>query len=254
MTDLRTDVAHSARVYDYLLGGSNNYPPDRAAAEQAAAGWPALPTSMRQNRLFVQRVGRYLAGTEGVRQFLDVGSGIPTSPNLHEVVGDAATVLYVDNDPVVLAEGRSLLATQGATNVRYLDADMRDPETILPTLAEVFDLDAPIALSIVAVLQFVPDQTAYDVVRRLVEPLPSGSFLALSMVTADHDPTVLDAANAYTARGMHTTVRTHEQIEKFSSGLELLEPGVTLIHRWRPDGPPISDTDVAMSGGVARKP
>jgi hypothetical protein len=181
MTDLRTDVAHSARVYDYLLGGSNNYPPDRAAAEQAAAGWPALPTSMRQNRLFVQRVGRYLAGTEGVRQFLDVGSGIPTSPNLHEVVGDAATVLYVDNDPVVLAEGRSLLA-------------------------------------------------------------------------AGHDPTVLDAANAYTARGMHTTVRTHEQIEKFSSGLELLEPGVTLIHRWRPDGPPISDTDVAMSGGVARKP
>ncbi|GAB6898435.1 SAM-dependent methyltransferase [Kineosporia succinea] len=255
--DLRTDVAHPARVYDFILGGSSNYPADREAAAQAVAGWPNLPTSMRQNRLFVQRTARYLAHTEGVTQFLDVGSGIPTSPNLHEVVGAHAQVVYVDNDPVVLREGQALLTPGDASHVRYVGADMRDPASILnsPAFADHIDLTRPVALSIVAVLQFVPDEVAYDAVRQLMRPLPSGSFLILSMVTADHDPGVLRTVGAYNQRGMFVTARTHPQIGAFFEGMDPLDPGVVLIHRWRPDeaAAAVTDLDVAMAGGIARK-
>ncbi|MBT0769417.1 SAM-dependent methyltransferase [Kineosporia sp. J2-2] len=258
--DLRTDVAHPARVYDFILGGTSNYPADREAAAQAVAGWPNLPTSMRQNRLFVQRTARYLAQAEGVRQFLDIGSGIPTSPNLHEVTGPDSSVVYVDNDPVVLREGTALLTPGHAERVRYVEADMRSPESILeaPAFTELIDPTRPVALSIVAVLQFVPDDVAHDVVRRLLEPLAAGSFLVLSMVTADHDPGILRTVDAYNARGMFAVARSAAQVREFFTGMQMIEPGVSLVHRWRPelgrlDDERATDADVAMSGGVARK-
>jgi trans-aconitate methyltransferase len=259
--DLRTDVPHTARVYDFILGGKDNFPADRAAAEQALAGWPSLSMSMRQSRAFMIRAARYLAADAKVDQFLDIGTGIPTSPNLHEVVHQVrpeARVVYVDNDPIVLAHARALLVSEGPGRTAYLDADMRQPHTILkaPELRDTLDLSRPVALSIVAVVQFVPDDVAFDVVAQLMEALPSGSYLALSTVTADSDPDVLRVVDTYNDRGMFAVARTKDQVERFFDGLQLVEPGVTLVHRWRPDPDttPVDDNQVAMYGAIARKP
>ena len=257
--DLRIDVAHPARVYDYVLGGKDNFPADRAAAEQAMAGWPGLTTSMRQGRAFMVRAVRYLAEA-GIDQFLDVGTGIPTSPNVHEVVQaviPGARVVYVDNDPIVLTHARALLTSDGQGRTAYLDADLREPEAILtsPELLGTLDLTRPVALSVIGITQFVPDEVAYDVVARLMQRLPSGSYLALSTVTADSDPDVMQAVKAYNDRGIFAVARTKPQVEAFFDGLELVEPGVALAHRWRPDADtaPAADNQVAMYGGIARK-
>jgi trans-aconitate methyltransferase len=259
--DLRTDVAHSARIYDYILGGKDNFPPDRAAAAQMLENWPNLRSSMRLNRQFMARVVEHLAIETGVEQFLDVGTGIPTSPNLHEVVQAViphARVVYVDNDPIVLTHARALLTSDGLGRTAYVEADLTSPETILdaPEYRETLDLNRPVALSIIAVLQLVPDEMAYDVVRRLMEPLPSGSYLVLSMPTADYDPNMLRVVETYRAQGMFQTARTKAQVEAFFDGMELIDPGITLVHRWRPDpdSPPLADNETAMYGAVARKP
>ncbi|MHA6618314.1 SAM-dependent methyltransferase [Pseudonocardia sp. DLS-67] len=263
--DLHTNRAHGARIYDYVLGGKDNYALDREAAEGAMKAWPGLRTSMRSNRAFMQRVARFLAGDRGIRQFLDIGTGIPTSPNLHEVVqgiAPDARIVYTDNDPIVLAHARALMRSTREGRTAYVHADLRDPAAILaaPQLRATLDLDEPVGLLAIAVLHFIDDDgEAASVLRHLVDALPSGSHLAVSTGTADFDPEPLaGVVQAYEANGEVMKLRNQAQVERFFDGLELLEPGVVQAHKWRPDdiarGLVKTDTDVAMYCGVARKP
>ena len=261
VADLRTDVPHSARIYDHLLGGKDNFAADREAAAAITQDWVHLPQSMRANRNFMARMARYLAAERGIRQFLDIGAGLPTAPNLHEVVQSAAPesrVVYVDNDPIVLAHARTLLDTTPEGRTAYIDADLREPETILGSarFRDTLSLDRPIALSLMAILQFVlDDDEAQRIVDRLVEPLPPGSVLALSAVTADSAPDeVTGGVAAYNARGIPVKARDKAGVERFFEGLTLLDPGVTLVNHWHPDGAPtFDDAHVHMYGGVAVK-
>jgi hypothetical protein len=258
--DLGTDQAHSARVYDFILGGKDNFPADRAAAESLLAEWPSLRTSMRENRKFMRRVTRYLVEEAGIRQFLDVGTGIPTSPNLHEVaqgIAPESRVVYVDNDPIVLTHARALLTSTPEGATAYLDADLRKPETILGSaeFKETLDLTRPVALSLIAVLQFMPDDVAYDLVARLLDPLPSGSYLAITVVTNDTDPSSARVDAQFNARGIYTVARTRAQAAKFFDGLELAEPGLSLVQYWHPDvDAPVAENETGLYAGVARKP
>jgi S-adenosyl methyltransferase len=257
---LNTSVPHSARIYDFLLGGKDNYAADRAAAETIVAASPGLPISMRANRHYMARTARYLAAERGIDQFLDIGTGLPTAPNLHDVVQQVkptARVVYVDNDPIVLVHARALLTStsQGAT--AYLDADLRDPAAILTSdeVVRTLDLSRPVALSLIAVLQFIPDEArAQQIIDTLMAAVPPGSALTISTVTA-HNPQAVAAAEQYTQRGLPAKARTDDEVTSLFRGLEILEPGVTLVHRWRPDdgADEATDADVQMSGGVAVK-
>ncbi|MCM3920759.1 SAM-dependent methyltransferase [Frankia sp. AiPs1] len=259
--DLKTDQPHSARMYDYFLGGKDNFPADREAAEQSLAAFPNLRLVARENRAFLARTVRFLAGEVGIRQFLDIGTGIPTSPNLHEIaqgIAPDARVVYADNDPIVLTHARALLTgtPQGAT--AYLDVDVRDVEGILSAveLRDTLDVTKPIALSLIALFHFVPDSDdPYGIVRRLVDALPVGSYLALSHITADEDPGWEQVAETYRSRGIPLQPRTRAQVARFFDGLELVEPGVQVVHRWRPDGTATGLTDLEVSnyGAVGRK-
>ena len=260
--ELRTDIPHPARIYDYLLGGKDNFPADREASAEISSVWPNLPKSMRANRSFMRRVTHYLAAERGGRQFLDIGTGLPTSPNLHEVaqaVDPTARVAYVDNDPMVLVHARALLASTPEGRTTYIDADLHDAESILtsPTLLETLDLEQPVALSLIAVLQFVTDEDeAHAIIDGLMKHLAPGSFLALSTVTADSAPEEVERGiAAYAARGIPERIRDRAEVEQLFRGLELLEPGVCLVHRWHPDAEAEATLDehVHMHGGVARK-
>jgi S-adenosyl methyltransferase len=259
---LDTRRAHGARIYDYILGGKDNYPVDRKAGDASIEVWPALRVHMQANRAFMHRVGRFLAAERGIRQFLDIGTGIPTQPNLHEIVQEVAPdahIVYVDNDPIVLAHAQARLKGTRQGRTSYIHADMRHPQETLdaPELRTTIDLGHPVAVSIIAVLQFVLDDAeAYDLVAEYMRPMPSGSYLALSTVTVDSTPTIKNVVNEYTTRGIPARERTKSEVERFFDGLELVDPGVTLVNRWRP-GPAerkIKDSEVAMYGGVARKP
>lgn len=260
--DLRTDVAHSARVYDVVLGGKDNYSVDREAAEAMRAEWPALPVHMRANRDFMHRCARYLTRHAGVRQFLDIGTGIPTSPNLHEVAqacAPDARVVYVDNDPIVLVHSRALMVSAAEGETAYVEADMRDPQAILNSSgAEVLDLTEPVALCVIAIVHFMHDaDEPLEVIRQLLEPLPSGSYLAMSIATADFAPAEIARVNReYAAHGMPMRLRTAAEAGSFFDGLELVDPGVVQVHHWRPENESgqIDDADIAMYGAVARKP
>ncbi|MGW1682675.1 SAM-dependent methyltransferase [Saccharopolyspora sp. NPDC002376] len=259
--DLRTEVPHSARIYDYLLGGRDNFAVDREAAAEIVRAVPHMRTSMRANRQFMCRVTRFLA-ERGFRQFLDIGTGLPTSPNLHEVaqgVAPESRVLYVDNDPMVLAHARALLTSAPEGRTGYVDADLRDAGEILESaeFAETFDPDQPVALSLIAILQFLLDEAeALGVVRRLLDALPSGSALALSTVTADSAPEVADSGvAAYRSSGINTKARTAAEVASLFDGLDLVDPGVVLVHRWHPDeDEEISDEQIYMYGAVGIKP
>jgi len=260
--ELRTDVPHSARIYDYLLGGKDNFPADREASAEIARVWPNLPRSMRANRSFMRRVTHHLAAECGIRQFLDIGTGLPTSPNLHEVaqgVHPDARIVYVDNDPMVLVHARALLTSTPEGRTAYLDADLHDPHAILDAAAlrGTLDLKQPVALSLIAVLQFVTDESeARAIIDGLMEHLVPGSFLALSTVTADSAPDeVHSGIAAYEARGIPELARDKAQVEHLFQGLQLVDPGVALVHRWRPDDEALATADahVHMYGGVARK-
>lgn len=266
--DLRIDKPHSARMYDYLLGGKTHYEPDREAARRATEGWPGLPKAARANRAFLHRAVRHLVSEVGVRQFLDVGTGIPTSPNLHEVAqaeDSSARVVYADNDPIVLAYARALLQGTDEGRTAYIDADLRQPRTILedPQLAATLDLSEPVALTIIATAHFVPD--AYDplgAVRTLMDALPSGSHLLISHATPDFSPEEINrAVAAYHAGGIEAQVRSYAGVLPFFDGLELVDPGLVLITDWHPeptvaDGPATGDPaigDVSFYGALARK-
>jgi hypothetical protein len=260
--DLKTDVPHPARVYDYLLGGRDNFSADREAAAHITSVWPNLPISMRANRKFMTRVAHDLAAERGIRQFLDIGSGLPTSPNLHEVVQRVAPtsrVVYVDNDPIVLVHARTLLSGNPEGRTAYLDADLREPDRILaaPQVAQTLDLSRPMAVCLIAIMHYIVDeQEAHDIIDRLVGPMPSGSALALSTATADTNPDEVGRGIAmYNARGITSKVRTRAEVENLFAGLRLVDPGVALVHRWHPDAESLAipDASISMWGGVGIK-
>jgi hypothetical protein len=260
--DLRTDIPHSARIYDYLLGGKDNFAADRAAAADITKGWPNLAISMRANRHFMRRMAGYLAAEQGIRQFLDIGTGLPTAPNLHQVAQEVAPqtrVIYVDNDPIVLAHARALLTSSPEGKTGYIDADLRNVEAILNAkeTRETLDLGQPIALTLIAILQFITDDAeARDIIDRFMERMPPGSVLALSTVTAESAPEEVNAGvAAYNARGITVKSRTKPEVERFFGGLDLIEPGVTLVNHWHPDDQArtVPDAHVHMYGGAGIK-
>lgn len=230
---------HTARLYDYFLGGKTNYGVDRKLAAEALSLYPNTMVAARHNRAFMHRVVRYLGREAGLCQFLDIGTGIPTEPNLHQVAQrehPEARVVYSDNDPIVLAHARALMtgSPEGATD--YVEADVRDPELILEHAGRTLDFDRPVALSLIALMHFVGDaDDPFGIVRRLVDALPSGSALALSHATLELDPGLQKVADAYGRQGLEVRLRDHEQVLGFFSGLELVEPGLVATCDWRPE-------------------
>ncbi len=262
--DLRTDRAHGARIYDYILGGKDNYAVDRAAAETTKQVWPALPVHMRANREFMHRAGRYLATERGIDQFLDIGTGIPTSPNLHEVVQEVrpqARVVYTDNDPIVLAHARALMSSTEQGRTAYVAADLHDPDTILaaPEFRESLDLDRPIGLMLIGVVHFIEDDDeALEVVRRIIDVLPADSCVAATIATDDFAPEMLsEVRRNYHEHGETLRWRSRDKTAQFFDGLELIKPGIVQMHKWRPETDTyqqIREADIAMYGAIARKP
>ncbi|MCC9312425.1 SAM-dependent methyltransferase [Kitasatospora sp. RB6PN24] len=259
-TDLRPEIPHPARIYDYFLGGKDNFPADRAAAEQIIAIAPGMPEAAKANRAFLQRAVRFVT-EQGVNQFLDIGTGIPTEGNTHEVaqrVDPRARVVYVDNDPIVLAHARALMAGAGQGRTVALQADLRDPAAILadPRVRAALDFDRPVALMLVAVLHFVDeDQDPYGIVKTLMDALASGSFLILSHGTGDFgDPAQTEAGKeVYRRAAAQATPRTREQVERFLEGLEPVEPGLVVLPEWRPESAGAADVWAPGYAAVARK-
>ncbi|MFF3504964.1 SAM-dependent methyltransferase [Streptomyces sp. NPDC003247] len=259
--EIDTSKPHPARMYDYYLGGKDNYPVDAEAAERVLQGLPHGRGPALANRAFMHRAVRFLAEEGGVRQFLDIGTGIPTSPNLHEVAQStdpAARVVYVDNDPIVLAHAQALLRSAPEGSTDYVQADARDPDAILEAAARTLDLSRPVGLSLIALLHFLPDDHAYDSVTRLLAALAPGSYLVLSHTTADFDPeSTARALQVYRDRGVFLTVRSHAEISRFFTGLELIDPGLVPGVQWRPapsPTPPTTGPTDLFYAGVARKP
>ncbi|WP_446038459.1 SAM-dependent methyltransferase [Streptomyces sp. SID1121] len=259
-----TTRPHAARMYDYFLRGKDYYEVDRRAASRIEAIAPGARTAAVTNRRFMHRATRWLAGEAGVRQFLDIGTGIPTSPNLHQIAqatAPDARVVYVDNDPVVLRHAEALMRSTPEGRTAFVHADFRDPRSIIesPRLRDTLDLTRPVALSLNALLHFVPDdERPYDAVRFLLDALPSGSYLGLSHCTPDFDPEMwVKILGVYHGSGIPGQVRSRDEILRFFDGLDLVEPGVEVPHRWRPDGElpeGVTDGAVSLYAGLARKP
>jgi hypothetical protein len=260
--DINTDVAHPARVYDYWLGGKDNFPADRALAEHIMEAIPTMRTMAAANRAFLSRAVRYLAEEAGIRQFLDIGTGIPTSPNVHEVaqaVAPDSRVVYVDNDPIVLAHARALLTSQEAGETSFIGADLQQPKSILdhPTLTSTLDLSQPVAVMLVAVLMYFRDTdnpNPFEMVATLLDAMPSGSYLAITHPTADFNAEAMGGAVAAAERSGVTLVpRNQAETEEFFAGLEVVDPGVTPVLSWRPDEPPDDPRSAYYWAGIARK-
>lgn len=259
--EIDTSVAHSARVWNYLLGGKDNFAADRAAADQAKALMPELVQSARADREFLGRVVRFLAGEAGIRQFLDIGTGLPTADNTHEVaqrVAPKSRVVYVDNDPIVLVHARALLDSHpdGATD--YVEADLNEPDKILQAAARTLAFQQPIAIMLLGILNFiVDDDRAKEIVDRLLDAVPSGSYLAISHPTTEvNGDAVRESMRIWNASGAAPiTARTPQEISRFFDGLEMLEPGVVTCSAWRPDpdGSGIREP-VSEFCGLGRKP
>ncbi|MFE9442052.1 SAM-dependent methyltransferase [Streptomyces sp. NPDC006602] len=259
-----TSRPHSARMYDYYLGGKDHFDIDEQAAETVAAAYPGIFVCARENRAFMHRATRVLAQEHGIRQWLDIGTGIPTEPNLHQVaqsVVPEARVVYADNDPLVLKYAERLMRSTPQGRTTYIEADVNNPQELLtaPELAVVLDLNRPVALSLNALMHFVTDaQDPYGIVGRLLDALPSGSALALSHCTPDFDPpTWQKVTDIYTGAGTPVQFRSQQDVARFFDGLDLLDPGVTVGHRWRPDasnGDEPTDATVSLWTGVGIKP
>jgi hypothetical protein len=254
-----TSVAHQARIYDYWLGGKDNFAADRKAAEEAAAAYPGVVTGARANRQFLARAVRHLAAGAGIRQFLDIGTGIPTANNTHEVAQAAAPdsrVVYVDYDPVVLLHAQALLASNMQGLVDYVDADLRDTGTILEQASRRLDFSQPVAIMLIAILHAIgDDDDPYRIVAKLMDAVPPGSYLVLSHVASDIDPEQIGDATARLNQvsRQHFTLRDHAQVLRFFDGLELLQPGVVRVEEWRASELETRNRS-AVWGGVGRKP
>ncbi|MGK5532488.1 SAM-dependent methyltransferase [Streptomyces sp. URMC 129] len=260
MNDIRIDasVPHSARVWNYWLGGKDNYAADRRVGDEFRRTFPGIDVLARTARYFLARAVRHLAGEAGVRQFLDIGTGLPTADNTHEIaqrVAPDARVVYVDNDPLVLVHARALLTSTPEGVTEYLDADLHDPDTILEQAARTLDFSRPVALSLMQTLGHVADyDEARSIVRRFMDGLPPGSYLALNDSVDTHMANA-EATRRYNESGaVPYHLRSPEQIAGFFRDLELVEPGVVPIAAWRPDVQSDGDpTDAAAFGGVGRK-
>jgi hypothetical protein len=266
--EIDTSVAHEARMYDYLLGGVVNFAVDRAAAEaQAAAtgGMDNARTAVRAIRDFMGRAVRYLAGEAGVRQFLDIGTGIPGDDHVHRVAQDIAPgsrVVYVDYDPIVLAHAHELLTSSPEGATAYLQADLRRPETILEEAAATLDLDEPVALLLMSILHFLDDdEDPYGLVSRYVSALAPGSYLGISHMTADIQPEAMRRLAAQVAANPDAayrfTMRSHPEVARFFDGLEMVPPGLVPVDEWRVDSPITYPDGVGKPpslGGVGRRP
>jgi S-adenosyl methyltransferase len=235
-----TTVAHQARMYDYWLGGKDNFAADRKAAEEALAAYPGMAQLARANRAFLGRVIRYLAGEAGIRQFLDIGTGIPTASNTHQVAQEVSPdcrVVYVDYDPVVLSHARALLTStpEGATD--YIDADLRDPGHILAEAGRTLDFTRPVAVTMLAILHAIgDDEDPYGIVAQIMAAVPSGSYLAISHLPSDLEADKLAESRSRVNRISHQqyTHRSHAEVLRFFDGLEMVEPGLVELRKWRP--------------------
>jgi O-methyltransferase involved in polyketide biosynthesis len=253
-------VPNIARIYDYLLGGKDNFAVDRAAAEMVLATVPGMAQSARANRAFLGRAVRYLAGEAGIAQFLDVGSGMPTVGNTHEIaqqVAPASRVVYVDNDPVVLMHARALLKSSPEGSSDYIDADLRDPGKIITEAGRILDLSRPVALMLLMVLHFIPDEEAYDGVSALLDAVAPGSFLVIAHMPRDIQADSMGelmrkAGDVPSSAKMYP--RTRAEVARFLAGLELAEPGLVTLENWRPASASDSYAHAIAWGGVARKP
>jgi hypothetical protein len=258
-----TSVAHQARMYDYLLGGKDNYAADRAAIEAQLKIYPDVAFAARANRAFLGRAVRYLTAEAGIRQFLDIGTGIPTAGNTHQVaqaIAPETRVAYVDYDPIVLAHARALLISDEAGATDYIDADLRDTDTILAEAGQLLDFSEPVAVTLVAILHAIPDSDdPHAIVARLMGAVPSGSHLAIShMGTGLIDRETQRGLESHSGRAMQQrlTARSREQVARFFDGMDLIPPGVVRVEDWRPEpatggaGGPGSS---ALWGAVGRK-
>jgi hypothetical protein len=253
-----TSRAHPARIYDSWLGGKDNFAADREAAGLALQAYPELAQAIRSNRAFLGRAVHFLVGT-GIRQFLDIGTGLPAGDNTHEVAQREAPesrIVYVDNDPIVLRHAQALLTSTPEGTCDYLQADLRDPKAIVAQAAPALDLGQPVALMLLAVLQFVLDeQDPYGLVSELVAALPSGSYLVISHPTDDFNPNKGESMRVYNERSVEqAVVRGQAETARFFDGLDLLEPGVVPVAKWRPDSDQTAAKPSSMWCGVARKP
>jgi S-adenosyl methyltransferase len=256
-TAIDTSVPHSARIWNYWLQGKDNYAVDRAAGDQYREIFPGITDVARTSRQFLTRAVRYLAGEAGIRQFLDVGTGLPTADNTHEVaqrVAPESRIVYVDNDPLVLAHARALLTSTPEGACEYLDADIRDPASILDAAAQLLDFRQPIALMLMGIMGHFTDEEAYPIVSSLLDGLPSGSYFAL-YDGANVNEAFNQAQQGYNESGaVPYYLRSPEQFARFFEGLELVEPGVVPVPHWRPDpdsaGQPV---EIYSYCGVGRK-
>jgi hypothetical protein len=256
---LDTSVAHIARVYDYWLGGKDNFAVDRAVGDRVLEIHPETALSVRANRGFLARSVYYLAAKEGIRQFLDVGTGLPSASNTHEVaqaVVPEARVLYVDNDPIVLTHARALLTSSGEGETGYLDADIKDPDAILAGAGRMLDFTEPVGVMLVAVLHMLRDEEEpAAIVARFMAAVPPGSFLVVSHLASDvqQDTMAEMGRRLNSSMTQQFTMRTRAQVTSFFDGLTLLDPGVVLTHEWRPDSSDDAKVPGVLWAGVARK-
>jgi O-methyltransferase involved in polyketide biosynthesis len=257
--EINTAVPQTARIWNYWLGGKDNFPVDRQVGDQVLEAFPAIVENARASRAFLARAVEYLAGEAGIRQFLDIGTGLPTANNTHEVaqrVAPECRVVYVDNDPIVLAHARALLTSSPEGATAYLDADLRDPENILRQAARGLDLNQPVAIMLMGILGHIADDDeAQSIVDALVDGVPSGSYLTINDGT-DTSEEVVEAARIWNQSANPTYhLRSPERIARFFDGVELVEPGVVSPPRWHPEpssaGPP---AEIDSCCGVGRKP
>jgi hypothetical protein len=254
-TDTREVVPHSARIWNYWLGGKDNYAVDREAGDAYKAIFPGIAVVARTSRAFLTRAVRYLAGEAGMRQFLDIGTGLPTASNTHQVaqsVAPESKIVYVDNDPLVLAHARALLTSSPEGSCDYLDADIRNPAAILDAAAGLLDFKQPVALMLMGIMGHFTDDEAYPIVRQLQAGLPSGSYFAL-YDGASTNEAFNQAQQGYNDSGaVPYYLRGPAQFERFFEGLELVEPGVVPLVQWRPD-PDTEPVEIYSYCGVGRK-
>jgi O-methyltransferase involved in polyketide biosynthesis len=262
--EIDTSRAHPARIYDYALGGKNNFAADREVGDKVFASWSGARTAARENRMFLGRAVRYLVAEAGIRQFLDIGTGLPTANSVHEVaqrIRPSSRVVYVDNDPLVLAHARALLTSTPEGRTAYIPADLRSPDEILssPVVREVLDFSQPVALMLVGILHFLEDKDEPErIIDTLLDALPAGSYLTASHLNPEHDPEGVAAGmRAYQAGGVTVQARDSSEFAALAfRGLELVPPGVVSVSEWRPEssGPRPTLAEVSCYGGVARKP
>jgi trans-aconitate methyltransferase len=250
-----------ARVYDFWLGGKDNYAADRAVAEQVAAAYPDIRDAVLAQRAFLARAVHFLVTEAGIRQFLDIGTGLPSANNTHQVAQRAAPqsrVVYVDNDPIVLAHARALLASSPEGATAYIDADLRATGTILKGAADLLDFGQPVGVMLLGILQGIPDQEEPGaIIARLMDAVPPGSYLAVTQIARDvaADEVAAGVQRYNEQAAVPVAARTHAEASRFFAGLDLVEPGVVQVHRWRPaPADPGSERNLAIYAGLGRKP